>query len=102
MTKYAMPFPSDQKILWGAVAELPCQCCGRSGPSQVSHSNQSSDGKGMGLKSYPWRVAALCPECHVEIDSGKNLSKDERRERWDVAHKRTIGELFASGRLRPT
>lgn len=103
MTKYAMPYPADQSRLWGAVASLPCQFpgCGRHGV-QVAHSNQSRDGKGMGLKSYPWRVAALCPEHHVEIDSGKSLSKQERIELWDSAHRNTIGELFRLGLIRPT
>jgi len=52
-------------------------------------------------KSYPWRVAAICPACHVEIDSGKNLSRQERIEKWEEAHRSTIGELFAQGLVRP-
>lgn len=98
--KYQMPTPSDQKKLFGAVASLPCQLCGVDGV-QVSHSNQSRDGKGMGLKSYPWRVAAICPRCHTEIDSGKTLTRAERIERWEEAHRKTIGELFGRGLLRP-
>jgi hypothetical protein len=98
--KYQMPTPSDQKKLFAAVATLPCQVCGRDGV-QVAHSNQSRDGKGMSLKSYPWRVAAICPACHVEIDSGKNLSRQERIDTWEQAHRSTIGELFARGLVRP-
>jgi len=98
--KYTMPTPSDQKKLFSAVATLPCQLCGSHGV-QVSHSNQSRDGKGMSLKSYPWRIAAICPACHVEIDSGKNLSRQERIERWEEAHRSTMGELFAQGMVRP-
>ena len=26
--------------------------------------------------------------------AGVNLSKDQRREFWEIAHRRTIGELF--------
>jgi hypothetical protein len=98
--KYQMPTPSDQKKLFAAVASLPCQLCSADGV-QVSHSNQSRDGKGMGLKSFPWRVAAICPHCHVEIDSGKNLSRAERIERWEEAHRKTMGELFGRGLVRP-
>ena len=98
--KYQLPNPSDQKKLFGAVASLPCQLCNADGV-QVAHSNQSRDGKGMGLKSYPWRVAALCPQCHTEIDSGKNLSRAERIERWEEAHRKTMGELFGRGLVRP-
>lgn len=55
----------------------------------------------MGIKASNFRVAALCPECHFEIDQGPRLSKDERREEWDEAHRKTIGELFARGLIRP-
>lgn len=98
--KYTMPTPSDQKKLWGYVAELPCQRCGAHGV-QVAHSNSQADGKGMGLKAWPWKVAALCPACHTEIDSGKSMSKTERREAWLDAHIKTISELFSQGRIRP-
>lgn len=97
---YKMPTACDAGRLYAAVAVLPCQRCGRHG-TQVAHSNQLRDGKGRGLKSYPWRVAALCPECHVEIDSGAHMSKEERRNAWDEAHRATIGELFARGLVRP-
>lgn len=98
--KYTMPTKSDQQKLWGYVAELPCQRCGSHGV-QVAHSNSQADGKGMGLKAWPWKVAALCPKCHQEIDSGNTLSKQERREAWLDAHIKTISELFAAGRIRP-
>lgn len=98
--KYTMPYPADKSKLWGYVAELPCQRCGREGV-QVSHSNQSKHGHGMSLKAWPWAVAALCPVCHVEIDSGKNLSRQERIDAWDDAHDKTISALFAAGKLRP-
>jgi hypothetical protein len=97
-----MPWPVDGPRLWGMVAQLPCQRrgCGRHGV-QVSHSNQSRDGKGGSLKAYPWMVAALCPACHVELDSGSNLSQEERFAEWDHAHIMTFSHLFAFGWLRP-
>lgn len=95
-----MPIRCDAGRLYAAVASLPCQRCGKNG-SQVAHSNQLRDGKGRGIKSFPWRVAALCPECHQEIDQGTTLTKAQRREQWDEAHRKTIGELFARGLIRP-
>lgn len=89
-----------ERRMYAAVATLSCQHCGAHG-TQVAHSNQLRDGKGRGLKADWWRVAALCPECHVAIDSGAKLSKEERREIWDEAHRKTIGELFAAGLVRP-
>lgn len=55
----------------------------------------------MGIKASNFRVAALCPECHAEIDQGSRLTKEQRREEWDEAHRKTIGELFARGLIRP-
>jgi len=95
-----MPVKGDEGRLYAAVASLECQRCGAHG-TQVAHSNQLRDGKGRGLKSYPWRVAALCVACHTEIDSGAQLSKQERREAWDEAHRNTVGALFARGLVRP-
>jgi 5-methylcytosine-specific restriction endonuclease McrA len=97
---YSMPIKADEAKLYGHVASLPCQRCGAHGV-QVAHSNSLRDGKGKGLKAYPWRVAALCPACHLEIDSGARMSKQERREAWDEAHRATIGELFSRGLVRP-
>lgn len=97
---YSMPIKSDERLLYRAVASLECQRCGAHG-AQVAHSNQLRDGKGRGLKAYPWRVAALCPACHFDIDQGALLTKEERRDAWDEAHRKTLGELFARGLVRP-
>lgn len=99
---YTMPIKADESRLYGHVASLPCQVpgCGAHGV-QVAHSNQLRDGKGKAIKAQPWRVAAICPGHHYEIDQGSRLSKDERRELWEAAHRNTVGELFARGLVRP-
>ncbi|EHC90443.1 hypothetical protein LTSERUB_2051 [Salmonella enterica subsp. enterica serovar Rubislaw str. A4-653] len=33
----------------------------------------------MGLKTDDCATAALCPECHHEIDNGNKLNREERR-----------------------
>jgi len=53
----------------------------------------------MGLKAHDYRIAALCFSCHADIDQGKRLNKEERKEIWDEAHRRTIGWLFERGHL---
>ena len=60
----------------------------------AAHSNQLADGKGKGIKASDYRIAALCFSCHMDLDQGNKLSKDQRREFWEMAHRRTIGELF--------
>ena len=100
---YEMPVKSAKQRLYGWVACLPCQFPGCPGcpDVQVSHSNQSRDGRGMGMKAYPWRIAAIGAKHHVEIDSGKNLTREERIELWEAAHRSTIGLLFERGHVRP-
>ena len=73
----------------------PCQHCGVSdGTVVAAHSNQLIDGKGRGLKAHDYRIAALCFRCHAELDQGAKMSKQERVNRWEAAHRATVGWLF--------
>ena len=88
------------KKLLEAVRVLPCQHCGISdGTIVAAHSNQLRDGKGRGLKASDAMIAALCYTCHSDLDQGARMSKQERIEMWEEAHRRTIGELFERGLL---
>ncbi len=80
-----------------AVASLPCQQCGIEGQTQAAHRNM---GKGMGVKVDDALTAALCQDCHREIDQGKDLSRDERRSRLDAAILRTIVQLARLGLIK--
>jgi hypothetical protein len=92
----------NRKLL-DALRESSCQACGRSdGTVVAAHSNQLRDGKGRGLKSHDYRVAALCYACHAKIDQGKDLSKIERVEAWEEAHRKTIGWLFENNKINTT
>jgi len=82
------------------VRESQCQNCGtQDGTVVAAHSNQLKDGKGRGIKAHDYRIAALCHTCHMELDQGKNLSREQRIELWEDAHRRTIGWLFETGRI---
>ena len=84
----------NQRLL-EAVRASPCQHCGRmDGTVVAAHSNQSRDGKGRSLKAHDYRIAALCFTCHSELDQGKNLSREERLNMWEDAHRATVGWLF--------
>jgi hypothetical protein len=89
--------------LLALAREAPhCMCCLRPNRGDVvaAHSNQLRDGKGRGLKAHDYRIAFLAGPCHFEIDQGSKLSKEQRVERWEDAHRRTIGWLFENGHLR--
>jgi len=84
----------NRKLL-DAARELPCQHCGtQDGTVVAAHSNQMRDGKGRSLKANDYRIASLCFKCHSELDQGAHMSRAERIEMWEEAHRRTIGQLF--------
>jgi hypothetical protein len=88
------------KKLLEVVREAPCMNCGaQDGTVVAAHSNWLRDGKGKGIKAHDYRIAALCFRCHMMLDQGKDMSKQERQDQWELAHRETIGWLFESGYL---
>ena len=86
----------NRKLL-DAVRTSPCQHCGVSdGTVVAAHSNQLRDGKGRGLKAHDYRIAALCFKCHHDLDQGSKMSRQERLNMWEDAHRATVGWLFES------
>ena len=80
------------------VASLDCQACGSGHMVQAAHTNWGS-GKGRGIKAHDYRIAALCYSCHMELDQGTKMTKEERADSWDEAHRGTIGWLFENGHI---
>lgn len=88
------------KKLLEAVREAPCMNCGaKDGTVVAAHSNQLRDGKGRGIKAHDYRIAALCYRCHSDLDQGSRMTKEERLNFWESAHRKTIGWLFESGHI---
>lgn len=89
------------KPLLEVVRDAPCQLCGaQDGTVVAAHSNQQRDGKGMGIKAHDYRIAALCYSCHSQLDQGSKMSKEDRQDIWEMAHRKTIGWLFENDRLK--
>jgi len=87
------------KKLLEVVRDSPCQLCGaRDGTVVAAHSNQLRDGKGRSIKAHDYRIAALCYTCHAEIDQGK-MSREDKQDLWEMAHRKTIGWLFENEHL---
>lgn len=74
-----------------------CVLCGTWG-TQVAHRNE---GKGMGIKADDCATAAICTECHTEIDNGKNLTREERRQMMDRAIVLTVIQIARLGLVVP-
>lgn len=80
------------KKLLRSCREIPCQNCGvEDGTVCAAHRNE---GKGIGLKVSDALVAALCHRCHYELDNGKSLSREARREIWNQAYIKTMKALI--------
>ena len=90
----------SRKLLDSARDESCASCGSEDGTIVAAHSNQQRDGKGMGTKAADYRIAYLCGKCHFEIDQGSKLTKEERREIWESAHRVTVGRLFERGIVR--
>jgi hypothetical protein len=83
------------RTLLDSVRNSPCQNCGiEDGTVVAAHSNQLIDGKGRGLKAHDYRIAALCFTCHADLDQGSKMTREERLNMWEAAHRKTIGWLF--------
>ncbi len=89
----------NQKLL-ETVREFECALCGaEDGTVVAAHSNQLRDGKGKGIKAHDYRIAALCYRCHMAIDQGHRMNKQEKEAMWEQAHRTTIGFLFERGKV---
>ena len=87
------------KKLLESVRESPCQLCGsQDGTVVAAHSNQLRDGKGRSIKAHDYRIAALCYTCHADIDQGR-MSREDKQDLWEMAHRKTVGWLFENGHL---
>ena len=82
----------DERIR-DACRALPCQVCCADGPDAGvtwAHSNQGRHGHGRGIKASDVYVAALCAECHRELDQGKRDTRAQKVALWEAAHARTV------------
>ena len=86
------------KRLLEAIRECPCANCGaEDGTVVAAHRNQF---KGMGIKVSDALVAALCFQCHTDLDQGKTMNREERREFWNQAYIKTMQYMIENNMLR--
>ena len=76
---------------------MPCVECGIEDETIVAaHSNQ---GKGMGIKASDSTIMFLCYRCHTELDCGKTMTRDEKREFTYRNNAKTLRMLLEEGYL---
>jgi hypothetical protein len=96
-----MMFPKHNyvrsKKLLEAAREIPCQhCLSDDGTVVAAHTNWGG-GKGRGIKSDDNLIASLCFRCHSQLDQGSNMTKSERQQMWEDAHRLTVELLCKRG-----
>lgn len=91
----------NRQLLDVARHATQCMMCDRHncGTVVAAHSNQQRDGKGIGHKAADYRIAFLCYDCHTQIDQGNTMTRAEKQEQWENAHRKTVGWLFENGYL---
>jgi hypothetical protein len=85
------------KKLLEKMRELPCASCGADDCSVAAHRNE---GKGMGMKVSDALVAPLCFTCHRNLDQGKDMTRNERRDFWNRAYIKNIQLMIETGMLK--
>ena len=91
----------NKKLLALANEAPHCMNCGTYNAGQVvaCHSNQQRDGKGTGIKASDAAIAFLCGQCHFQVDGGTMLSRSQRVDLWESAHRKTMRWLIENERL---
>lgn len=96
-----MRFPKHNyvrsKTLLRNAREIPCQHCGADDGTVVAAHTNHGGGKGRSIKADDNLIASLCFRCHSALDQGATMSKAERQEMWEAAHKKTVAKLTQLG-----
>ena len=74
-------------------------CATDDGTIVAAHSNLQEHDKGMGYKAHDCMSAWLCNACHSKYDSGKSMTKEEKRDFILTAICRTNVEMWHQGLL---
>jgi len=77
--------------------EIPCQHCGVDNGTVVAAHTNWGGGKGRSVKADDNLIASLCHECHMELDMGYHMAKEQRQEMWLTAHLKTVQKLLDLG-----
>lgn len=87
----------NKKLLKLAQHAPHCMCCGKYNTGDVVAAHSNWHGKGMGIKCSDALVAFMCQTCHTDLDNGKTLSREQRKEMWLSAYLKTMQWIIESG-----
>lgn len=84
--------------------QFPCMLqlpgCEGGDAGEPAHANSARQGKGGAMKAHDCFHVPACRSCHVRMDQGGQMTRDERREAWEDAFWRYLPMLWESGLIR--
>jgi len=86
--------PDLLRMAAGEDCTIRLPCC-ITGPCVSAHSNQAVHGKGKSVKADDCYIAFACDPCHREIDQGKNLTREQKFDAWNLGFFRTVKIIVA-------
>jgi hypothetical protein len=86
----------SKKLLENA-RKIPCQHCLSDDSTVVAAHTNWGGGKGRGIKADDNLIASLCFRCHSLLDQGASMTKFQRQEMWESAHRLTVALLCKRG-----
>lgn len=91
------------RALLDCAYSFPCllrfDCCEGGVAGEPAHSNQAKHGKGGAIKAHDCFHVPACRACHRELDQGRTMSRDEKREAWERAFWEYLPMLWRGGFL---
>lgn len=92
------------RALLDLAYQLECQLqlpgCEGGIAGEPAHSNQSRHGKGGSIKAHDCFFVPACRSCHVAIDQGKHMTREEKFDAWNAAFERTYLALWERGLIK--
>lgn len=92
----------NRKLLDCAYA-FPCMLrlpgCEGGDAGEPAHSNQAKHGKGGAMKAHDCYHVPACRSCHRELDQGRTMTRDEKREAWERAFWEYLPLLWRADKL---
>lgn len=89
------------RALLDTTYQFPCMlqlpCCDSGDAGEPAHSNQPKHGKGGAMKAHDCFVVPACRACHRELDQGRTMTREEKREAWESAYWRWVPLAWEAG-----
>lgn len=82
----------DLAYQYQCLLRLPC--CEGGDAGEPAHSNQSLHGKGGSMKAHDCFHVPACRACHMELDQGRTMTREEKFAVWNRAFGEYLPMLF--------